>query len=164
MKIAGIITAAEHRVSKQGKNYGNITLEDFSGTFNLSLFNDDYISNRKYMETGYSLYIKGRVQNRWNKENDFEFKISGVDMLNDVRDKYFNKIIVNMDLSKVNRELIAFFQNLTKTNPGNCVLNFEIADPEENALLRLLSTKIKFSPQNDILKSFDDLGLSYRLN
>ncbi|MDP1725715.1 MAG: DNA polymerase III subunit alpha [Bacteroidota bacterium] len=164
VKIAGIVTLAEHKVSKQGKNYGSITLEDFSGTYNLALFNDDYISNRKYMETGYFLFLKGRVQNRWNKENDFEFKVSGIDMLNDVRDKYFNKITVYLEVSKVNRELIAFFQNLAKTNPGNCVLNFDMYDPDEGPPLRLLSTKVKFSPQNELLKSFENLGLLYRLN
>ena len=164
VKIAGIVTLAEHKVSKQGKNYGSITLEDFSGTYNLALFNDDYISNRKYMETGYFLFLKGRVQNRWNKENDFEFKVSGIDMLNDVRDKYFNKITVYIEVSKVNRDLITFFQNLSKTNPGNCVLNFDMYDPEEGPPLRLLSTKVKFSPQNELLKSFENLGLLYRLN
>ncbi|MBC7384346.1 MAG: DNA polymerase III subunit alpha [Bacteroidia bacterium] len=164
VKVAGIVTLAEHKVSKQGKNYGNITLEDFSGTYTLPLFNDDYINNRKFMEVGYSLFLKGRVQNRWNKENDYEFKITGVDMLNDIRDKYINRITVSMDLAKVNRELLTFFQSLVKTNPGNCVLNFDMIDNQDNASIRLLSTKIKFSPNNDILKSLNELGLTFTLN
>ncbi len=164
IKVAGIVTLAEHKVSKMGKNYGNIMLEDFNGTYSLSLFNDDYINHRKYMEAGYYLYIKGRVQNRWNKENDFEFKVSGIDMLNDIRDKYFNKITLNIEVQKLNKQLLTFIQEISKTSPGNCVLNIDLFDPEENTALKMLSTKIKFSPQNSILQSFDELGLTYRLN
>ncbi len=164
IKVAGIVILAEHKVSKLGKNYGNMVLEDFSGTYTLTLFNDDYINNRKYMETGYFLFIKGRVQNRWNKENEYEFKVSGIDMLTDVRDKYFNKITISIEVQKLNKELISYFQLLQKSTPGNCVLNIDLVDSEESCSLKLISTKIKFSPQNDILKSFDELGLTYRLN
>ena len=85
-------------------------------------------------------------------------------MLNDVRDKYFNKITVQVDLERVHKDLISHFQSFGKTCPGNCTLNFDIVDTKENASLRLLSTKVKFSPQNEVLKWLDEEGFPYRLN
>lgn len=164
VKIAGIVTAADHKVTKNGKNYGSITIEDYSGNFNLVLFTDSYINNRRFMEVGYFIYLKGRVDNRWQKENDFELKVTGIEMLNDVRDKYFNKITVQVDLERVHKDLISQFQSFGKTCPGNCTLNFDIVDTKENASLRLLSTKVKFSPQNEVLKWLDEEGFPYRLN
>jgi hypothetical protein len=87
-----------------------------------------------------------------------------MEMLSEVRGKYFNKITINLDLDKLNRELLGLFQNLSKSNPGNCVLNFDITDLQENTSLRMLSTKIKFEPKNEVLNWLEELGLNYRLN
>ncbi|MCF8255307.1 MAG: DNA polymerase III subunit alpha, partial [Bacteroidia bacterium] len=164
VKIAGIVTAADHRVTKNGKNYGSMTIEDYSGNFQMVLFQDTYINHRRYMEVGYFIYIKGRVENRWQRENDFEIKVLGIEMLNEVRDKYFNKITIQLGLEKVNQEMLGYFQTLSKQHPGNCFLNFDIVDHQDNSSIRMISTKVKFSPQNEILNHLEDLGLNYRLN
>lgn len=164
VKIAGVVTSADHRVTKTGKNYGSFTIEDFSGNHQLVLFQDTYINFRRYMEPGYFIYIKGRVDNRWGKENDFELKVQGIEMLNEVRDKYFNKITIQLELNKLNGSMLQQFQNLPKEKPGNCILNFDIIDTEESTSIRLLSTKIKFSPNNDVLKWLDELNVTYKLN
>jgi len=164
VKIAGIVTAAEHKVSKNGKNFGSITIEDYSGNFQMVLFQDAYINHRRFMEVGYFIFIKGRVDNRWQRENDFEIKVLGMEMLNDVRDKYFNKITVNLALDRINNDVLTMFQTFSKSNPGNCTLNIDIIDKLENTTIRMLSTKVKFSPQNQVLKQLEELGLNYKFN
>jgi DNA polymerase-3 subunit alpha len=116
------------------------------------------------MEVGYFIYIKGRVDNRWGKENDFELKVQGIEMLNEVRDKYFTKITVQLELTKLNNAMLQQFQSLPKEKPGNCILNFDFIDTDENTSLRMLSTKVKFSPSNEVLSWLDELNLSYKLN
>jgi DNA polymerase-3 subunit alpha len=164
VKIAGIVTAADHKVSKNGKNFGSITIEDYSGNFQMVLFQDAYINHRRFMEVGYFIYIKGRVDNRWQRENDFEIKVLGMEMLNDVRDKYFNKITVNLSLDQINKDILTLFQTFSKSNPGNCTLNFDIVDRQENTSIRMLSTKVKFSPHNQVLEQLDVLGLNFKFN
>jgi len=164
VKIAGVVTSADHRVTKTGKNYGSITIEDFSGNYQLVMFQDAYINFRRFMEVGYFIYIKGRVDNRWGKENDFELKVQGIEMLNEVRDKYFTKITVQLELTKLNNAMLQQFQSLPKEKPGNCILNFDFIDTDENTSLRMLSTKVKFSPSNEVLSWLDELNLSYKLN
>lgn len=164
LKIAGVVTHAEHKVSKNGKNFGNITLEDYTGNYQLTLFGDTYLNYKKYMETGYFLLIKGRVENRWQREDDFELKVIGIDMLHEVRDKYLNKLIISMPVQMANAERMVALQQLAKSHPGNCVLYLELADEEEQISLRMLSTKVKFSPQNEVLQWLDQEGYAYRLN
>ena len=43
MRIAGLVTDAQHRVSRKGNNFGVMMLEDFSGKTELMLFGDDYV-------------------------------------------------------------------------------------------------------------------------
>jgi DNA polymerase III subunit alpha len=164
VKIAGIVTAAEHRVSKAGKNFGSLTIEDYSGNYQITLFNDDYINNRRFMELGYFVYIKAKVQNRWGKEDDFELKIQTVEMLNETRKKYLNKITITAELAELSKDKLQFLQELPKTNPGNCALNMEILDPAEKASLKFISTKIKFDPSNEVLNELELMGYIYKFS
>jgi DNA polymerase-3 subunit alpha len=164
VRIAGVVTVAEHRVTKTGKNFGSVTIEDFSGNYQMVMFTDTYINFRRFMEVGYFIYIKGRVDNRWGNENVFELKVQSIEMLNEVRDKYFNKITVQVELNKLTGNLMQYFQNLPKEKPGNCALNFDFIDTDENSSLRMLSTKVKFSPSNEALEELKNLNLIYKLN
>jgi DNA polymerase-3 subunit alpha len=164
VKIAGIVTSAEHKVSKNGKNYGSLTIEDYSGNYQMALFQDDYINNRKFMEVGYFIYIRGRVQNRWGKEDDFELKVQTIEMLNETRKRYLNKITLSAELAELNKTQLNYIQELPKTKPGNCSLNLEILDTLELSSLKLLSTKIKFDPTNEVLATFEGFGLDYKFN
>ncbi len=163
-KIAGIVTYAEHKVSKNGKNYGSLTIEDYSGNYQMALFNEDYINNRKFMEIGYFVYIRGKIQNRWGKEDDFELKVQSMEMLNETRKRYLNKITLTAELGELSKTQLSYLQELPKSKPGNCTLNLEILDSKEQSSIKLLSTKIKFDPINEVLASFDEFGLEYKFN
>ncbi len=164
VKIAGIVSYAEHKVSKNGKNYGSLTIEDYSGNYQMALFQDDYINNRKFMEVGYFVYIRGKVQNRWGKEDDFELKVQSIEMLNETRKRYLNKITLQTGLMQLDRKKLNFIQELSKKNPGNCAFNLEIIDPIEQASIKMLSTKIKFDPNNEVLSTIEELGFEYKFN
>ncbi len=164
IRIAGIVATADHKVSKQGKNYGSITVEDFSGTYNFALFNKDYIDNSKYMVNGYFLFIKGRVQNKWNKEDEFELKINSIDMLSDVRDKYFTKISCNIDIKQLKPETVKTLSELGKKHPGNCNLFIQLIDHADEQSIQLLSTKSKIEPNNEVLALLDSHEINYKLN
>jgi DNA polymerase-3 subunit alpha len=164
VKFAGIVSAVNHRVSKQGKPFGSFTLEDFTGSLELTLFGDDYINNRKFMELGYSLYLKGKVQNRWGRPDDWEIKLNQVEMLTDIREKYIKSIMIDLTLEEVTDKLLSFIQVQAKAYPGNALLNFTIVDNSGSMAVSLFSSKIKVGLSNDLLKSLDEFGLRYKLN
>ncbi len=101
LKVVGVVASANHRISKAGKPFGSFIIEDYSGFIDIPLFGENYLNYKKYLETGYYLYIKGRVENRWGKEDDFEFKISSIEMLTDVREKYIKNISIEVDLEPI---------------------------------------------------------------
>ncbi len=164
LKIAGVVASAEHKVSQKGKNYGSFVIEDYSGNFEFALFNNDYIDYRKFMEIGYSLYIKGRVQTRWNKDDDFEFKISGIEMLNEARDKYVSKMMIHLNAETITAHTTEQITQLAKKYPGKCNLYVNLTDKQKSMAIKMLSTKVKISPQNEVLAVFDQLGVEYSFN
>src|SRR5690606_37937222 len=66
LKIAGIVTDAQHRVSRKGTGYGIFVIEDFRGTLELKLFNEDYKKFKEFMTIGEALYLEGFYQTAWS--------------------------------------------------------------------------------------------------
>jgi len=164
LKVAGVVASANHRMSKAGKPFGSFIIEDFSGFIEIPLFGENYLNYKKYLEAGYYLYIKGRVDNRWGKEDDFEFKISSIEMLTDVREKYIKNISVEIDLERLDDQFISLIFDKIKGNEGTASLNFIVTNRKEQMAISMRSSKYKVSLTNDMLQTLDDLGLTYKLN
>ena len=58
--VAGIVTDAQHRISKMGKGWGIFKLEDFRGDFEFKLFGEDYLKFRHFFENEQLLFVKAR--------------------------------------------------------------------------------------------------------
>ena len=79
INIAGIITAKREGKTKTGKDFGILTLEDFSGTYELAFFGKDYTDFRQYFIDETAIYVKGKVGPKWGKEgNELTFTIQKV--------------------------------------------------------------------------------------
>ncbi len=164
LKVVGVVASANHRISKAGKPFGSFIIEDFSGFIEIPLFGENYLNYKKYLEAGYYLYIKGRVDNRWGKEDDFEYKISSIEMLTDVREKYIKNISVEVDLERLNDKFISIIYDKIKGNDGTASLNFIVTNRKEQMAISMRSSKYKVSLTNEMLQILDDLGLAYKLN
>jgi len=164
LKVVGVVSSANHRMSKAGKPFGSFIIEDFSGFIEIPLFGENYLNYKKYLEAGYYLYIKGRVDNRWGKEDDFEFKISSIEMLTDVREKYIKNISVEIDLERLDDQFISLIFDKIKGNDGTASLNFIVTNRKEQMAISMRSSKFKVSLTNEMLQILDDLGLAYKLN
>lgn len=164
LKVVGVVASANHRISKAGKPFGSFIIEDYSGFIEIPLFGENYLNYKKYLEAGYYLFIKGRVENRWGKEDDFEFKISSIEMLTDVREKYIKSISIEVDLERLDDRFITLLYDKIKGNDGTASLNFIVTNRKEQMAVSMRSSKFKVSLTNEMLKSFDELGLTYKLN
>ena len=131
--MAGIVTKAEHRIARSGKNFGTFTLEDQEGKHDFMLFSDDYVKFGMYLQTGILLLIKGRTEKRtWGRdEGQVEFKISGIDLLADAKEKYLTKLTVQIDAARVNAELSHELAEIFSLNTGNCKVIVSLVDREE---------------------------------
>ncbi len=164
IKVIGIVSSVNHRMSKNGKPYGSFVIEDFTGSYEFTLFGENYLNSKKYMDPEYFLYIKGKIENRWNKEDDFEFRINSIEMLQEIRDKYIKNVSLEIELEKLNNELITKIFDNIKVNSGSTILNFIVSNKKEQMALSMRSTKFKVDVTNETLKFFDELGLTYKLN
>ena len=154
IKIAGIVTDIGHRVSKRGKPFGTITIEDFTDSATFFLFSDDYVKMKEFFEVGWFLYIQGSVQNRWKSE-EIEFKIRDMMLLSEIREKMTKGININICLNDINDVLVEELKSLTEIHRGDCDLKINIMDPVSDLRVNLLARKAKIAPDDDLLRKLD---------
>ncbi|WP_373523146.1 DNA polymerase III subunit alpha [Aquiflexum sp.] len=155
IKAAGMVTSFAHRTTKTGKPFGTLTMEDYFGGHTFFLFGDDYIRFKEYFMTGWFLYISGSVHpNKW-KENEYEFKINSIILLNEVRGKMIKGLRVNIDLDDLTLDLMEKLETITQKYKGEAKLYINVIDSKENITLDLMSKKFTVDPSNEMI---NDLG------
>ena len=134
VSLAGIVTKAEHRIAKSGKPFGSFSLEDHAGSHDFMLFSEDYMKYKLYLQTGTLLFVKGRAMERtWGRdEGQLEFKISSMDLLSDIREKYFTKLSLRIEAERVNEDMTRELASLFKEHPGKCKVNIALFSAAEN--------------------------------
>lgn len=134
--IAGIIINKREGKTKKGNDFGILTIEDFSGSFELPLFGEDYIKYRNYFILETAIYIKGRVQaKRWSSDpDDLSFNILSIDLLNVIGENLVKSVTLLVDIEQLNLETLNEINNQfirqhqAEKETNNIPLNFILFD------------------------------------
>ena len=170
LAVAGMITIASHRTTKTGKPYGTFMLEDYQESHEIALFGEDYIKFKQFITDGYFLYIKGKIQERYGRKGEWEFKVNFMQLLPEVRDKMAKNMTIYIYLSDLNEAVVDDITSLIEQNnqldlPRNCNLKIGIIDTEDGISVEVPSRKFKINPTNEFMQGLSNLnGVNYRLN
>jgi DNA polymerase-3 subunit alpha len=163
--VGGIITNVSHRVSKNGKPYGVLTIEDYEDSLELFLFSDKYVKFKQFMEIGWYIYIKGGMKPKWGRETELEFDINDMDLLGNVREKLVKGVELRMHLKDINHHIVNELKGIAEAHPGKCQLKLQIfSDFESNPInLEMISRKMGVEPTDELfskLKKLDEVAYS----
>jgi DNA polymerase-3 subunit alpha len=165
-----LVVLASQRITKTGKPFGTFIFEDYDDSCEIALFGDDFLKFKQFLTEGYFLQIRGRVGERFKKEGDWEFKVTAIDLLSELRDKLTKCITIQVPIEEVNEDLmekinVILQENKENSERHNCKLNFEVFDREENLKLELPSKSLKINPNNQFLEQLTKLNVvNYKLN
>ncbi|MBL7964306.1 MAG: DNA polymerase III subunit alpha [Flavobacteriales bacterium] len=160
VSFAGIVTKAEHRIAKSGKPFGSFSLEDHFGTHDFMLFSEDYMKFKLYLQQGTLLYVKGRASARtWGRdEGQMEFKITSMDLLSDVRDKYITRLTLQLDADRFTAELAGDLKAVLVASPGKCKVNVHLVSHAENLAVDAPSKQLTVAVTEELVRGLDGLA------
>ncbi len=162
--FGGMVSAAREGTSKNGNPYSTLTLTDYTDSYEFFFFGQDYVNFHNYCRSGLFLMVKGSVRQRF-KSDYYEFKITQIELLSEVRKNYIKNITINIPLHKINKRVIEGIENLSKNNKGKALLKFNIYDPENNMQVDLFSRNTKIDLSDSFLHFLEEEpGISYRIN
>jgi DNA polymerase-3 subunit alpha len=152
ISVAGMITTVKHATTKNGKPYGAFTVEDYTDTFSMTLFNKDYENFRKYLYEGYSLLIRGLIgENTWKSTPELELKIKNIYLLSSVREELVKNIQIKLPVDMITETFLEEFTKHTKKSTGNMNLKILVFDSSENIRIDMFSRSQRFALSDELI-------------
>jgi DNA polymerase-3 subunit alpha len=155
MMVAGIVTDAAHKMTKNGKPFGILTLEDYEDHHTFYIFSDDYIKFKEFISPGWFLYLKGKVTQKSWGDQKLEYQIQDIQILGDIREKMSKRLSLFVQPDHISNDMIDKLESLAETYPGNCQLKLNLRDDVEQMEVQLLSRKYMIQPHDDLLKELE---------
>ncbi len=106
LTIAGIITAQRVGKTKNGKDFGILTIEDFGGAYELAFFGKDFTDWRQYFIDETAVFVKGRVGPKWKDSNELAFNIQQMGLLETLTQDAIRSITLKVDVTKLTLDVV----------------------------------------------------------
>jgi len=160
--VAGLATAARKEVGKNGKPWGSLTMEDFSGSYVFRFFAKDYDMFLTYLMKDLTLFIRGSIQRNFRQE--LEPKIRSIAYLSDIREKMLKNVSLTLPLNLITDEWVNEMNVRAEANKGNIVLHFKIVDSETDQTVEMFSRKQRVSLSKEFVEYLESLDVEMRVN
>ena len=157
--FSGIVTKAEHRTAKSGKQFGILQVEDHFSTHEFMFFSEDYLKFKLYLVPGTLLLMKGRASARtWGRdEGQMEFKLTSIDLLSDARDKYITKVNLKIEAERMTDAIAQELGTLLKASPGKCKVNLQLVSKHENIAIDAPSKSLSVTVTEELVRGLDGI-------
>lgn len=165
VNIAKIYMVLKPELLKPATSSEKLSLKITMGLLNIMLFGKDFVEYQKFMVPQLFIFVKARVQERYNQPRSLELKVQKIELLDDVKQKAFSNLKVKIDLNKLTDELISNLEALFRQFEGKMQSEFYVEDPTENISVKLHSKGYKVAINSDLIFELDRIGdVSCELN
>jgi DNA polymerase-3 subunit alpha len=154
-RLAGLVVDAQQRLTKTGKNFAILTIEDYSGKSEFMLWSEDFVKYTHYLEKGLIVLIEGGFKTRYNSEQ-YEFKLSKIHLLETVKPALTKQVIVEVQPQFVSTQFVNFIENNVKQYPGKTALKFNIVDVRNNYKVGMYSLETGFTMNDDMAEFLNE--------
>jgi len=162
LTIGCVITEAEHRFTKNGDPFGTIIVEDYSDSYKVFLWRENYLKFRHFLQPNTFIAIKGRIEIP-PRRSELEFSIHSMELLSQMREKLAKSVHLKIEAKNLEQRLIADLNKLFLENEGNCGVSFKIVDALEEIEINMPSKSVKIEPNNKVFKALEDFNVEYEV-
>lgn len=142
INFGGMVVDFQTFPSKNGGNFGVMKVEDYTGTAEFRLYDENYYKFRNYGEQGTPIMIRGVFSRRYPNQ-PLRFNITSISLLNDIKGKLINSITIDLPSDKVTQHVRSLLTEMIEngSNEGLGDLSFRVFDPTINRSLHLRSSR-----------------------
>ncbi|MDX2301139.1 MAG: DNA polymerase III subunit alpha [Microscillaceae bacterium] len=163
INIAGVVSGKSVRASKNGNMFTRFMLEDFKSSLEIVLFGNDHEEFTDQIEENQLLMITGKVQRSFRNEGQFEFRVTKIQNLEEMKEMHCKGVEVKVDIRLLNEEFIANIEHLVHQYAGEHQLKVKLLDFEEELYVDLVSKKYKIQISDGLVNKLEDLGMECKM-
>ncbi|MBO6248074.1 MAG: hypothetical protein J6N54_04605, partial [Bacteroidales bacterium] len=166
--VAGLVTETSTLTAKNGKPYSRTKLEDYSGSYELSLFGNDYETFMKYLQPHASLYIEGEIDEKYfvrpedraqGKTAPYVFKVKGMSLLGNINESKLAGFSINLTTPMLTESFRKDLVQLVSSNKGKTPLKIFVYDPVTKYNIEFHSTKFTVAVTSEFVSALKLMGL-----
>ena len=165
--LGGLVSSVKNGTSKNGKPWGAIVFEDYTGTYEFRFFGKDYEAFMQFMTPGYFLLLKATVQEKfsYNTESsgELEAKIKQISLLGNARES-LKSITVDIPVGDVSPEFAEEIMTAVRKSTGKIELRIRFIDKDKNFSIDLFSRKYRIGILPDMLDFLKNNGIKYSVS
>lgn len=171
--LAGLVTSVETKISRNGKPFAKVNVEDFSGIYEFAFFGKDYENFMNYLQEHTAIYIEGEICEKYflkpeeiaaGKKAPYTFKAKKIILLGNVAEDRLTGFAIEMLANDITPELRHRLVHLVKEYSGKIPLSMIVFDPVTNYIVEFISRKYHITVSADFILQLNELGLKYRVS
>ncbi len=171
--LAGLVTSVETKISRNGKPFAKVNVEDFSGIYEFAFFGKDYENFMNYLHEHTAIYIEGEICEKYflkpeeitaGKKAPYTFKVKKISLLGNVAEDRLAGFAIEMLANDITPELRHRLVHLVKEYSGKIPLSMIVFDPVTNYIVEFISRKYHITVSADFILQLNELGLKYRVS
>ena len=143
LTFGGLITAAEHRISKSGRPWGFFSLEDYQGVHEFRCFGEDYVKFKEFMVEGWMVMVTTHVKEQGFGREGLEAKLQSIELLSEARAKRISRLRVQVQLAAIDEGWVEAFTSSVSDHPGNIGLTLEVYDQNKKLDMPSRSSRVE---------------------
>ena len=166
--VAGLVTDYKPLLTKAGKPYSRTMLEDYSGSYELTLFTKEHEAFCQYMTPHNALFMEGVIEERYSlrpeeraqgKTVPYTFKLQGVTMLGNVAESRIKAFGINVETPMLTPAFREGLVKVIRKHKGSIPLEVFFFDPDTRYRIQLKSNKYQVAVSTELLTDLRHLGV-----
>ena len=154
--FGGIVVDAEEKISQKGNPYGRYVVEDYSGSYQFTLFGEAYKQFASMLKPSVYVFLTGMIQQRgsnqkWFRpkpvaEAEYELSVQQVDLMNDAN-KHVKSLTLHIPNSNIQPSLVDELEEFCKKYPGDIPLHLCVYDDIKQNVITLIAPPIHMNKE-----------------
>ena len=166
MSIGGMVVDFEKKLTKKGAYFGRLKIEDFSGSYDLMLFGEDFKKYSSFGTTGAAIYARITWRKGYNEE--LRMNISDMQWLSDMQGRLLHQVTIDVVPKMLNGDFFGTLRECMKNYESDVDVNnvnwtFRVLDAESNRVISLNSGK-RMPLTRKLLETLDEMEIDYKVS
>ncbi|MBQ7269937.1 MAG: DNA polymerase III subunit alpha [Bacteroidales bacterium] len=165
VRVAGIITDVKMITSRNGKQGCAVTLEDYSGVYELALWDKDFAAYVPLLKQHAQVFISGEIKARNSFRKDdgtppkYGFRIGEVQLLGDVASKFLAGLQLTVDTSQLDPAFRKTLTGILKRYKGKTPLFLMLCDKGRKYKIPFIAKKFSCNVSEEALGELEAAGI-----
>ena len=171
--FAGIVIDVKQGATRSGSPSLRVTLEDFTGPFELAFFGKDVETWLPLLSLHSEVFVEAEIKERYKlspeeraqgKTAPFALRVNKISLLGNVTSTLLKSFSISVTTPQLTEDFRKRLVKLLKENKGTTPLNMYLHDPQTKYSVEFFSKKFQVAITNDLIYGLRDLGISYSAN